>query len=384
MGLAAVSVFGIVTVQVNKSVDLQPELSATLKKQTLEEGASQSPAPVAQAEPPAPPPAAASPLAAVTPPPPEPAAKMDMNALEKSKAPSRKKAMKPSVYDADSDWSNAGLGTRDSKNKDYAYDRRDAMTQSGAFSKPKPMLVPSGKGAPSTPPAPTQAAPPPPAEPMAAPADDAMDEEDNMGAVYGSSEAQVQQQAPSRGSLSLREAKRGNTAPAADKEAAPAKVASLDTAMPSQAKQEQRARAPEASSAAGGAASVGRAERQAASPDELSKLASVAMRRGDRVSEAQYLHQALDAGATGKDRLGLLSRLCDAEFAIGRRQAAIEACNMAIEEAPSSSAAQVARRRLSQESVDTQPGTRLSAPKSSAPLKASEMEAPASAPVQAQ
>jgi hypothetical protein len=128
----------------------------------------------------------------------------------------------------------------------------------------------------------------------------------------------------------------------------------------------------------------GRAEQQVASPDELSKLASAAFRRGDRVSEAQYLRQALEAGATGKDRLGLLNRLCEAEFFIGRREAAFEACNLVVDEAPSSSAAQVARRRLNQESADTKPGNRLSAPKSTSPLKASEMEAPASAPAQVQ
>ena len=85
-------------------------------------------------------------------------------------------------------------------------------------------------------------------------------------------------------------------------------------------------------------------EKQVAAPAELSKQADAAMRSGNRVREAELLRQALAAGATGKERLGLLNRLCDAEFAIGRRQAAMEACSLVLEEDPRSSAAQARAR----------------------------------------
>jgi hypothetical protein len=47
--------------------------------------------------------------------------------------------------------------------------------------------------------------------------------------------------------------------------------------------------------------------------------------------------------------LEVLSRLCDAEFALGRRQTAIEVCRDVMVEAPGSSAARMAKRRLERE-----------------------------------
>ncbi|MFP2931774.1 hypothetical protein ACLESO_42685, partial [Pyxidicoccus sp. 3LG] len=46
------------------------------------------------------------------------------------------------------------------------------------------------------------------------------------------------------------------------------------------------------------------------------------------------------------ERLSLLNRLCDAEFAQGRFAAGQAACNQVLAEAPGTSEAQVARRRL--------------------------------------
>jgi hypothetical protein len=405
MGVTAVSVFGIISLQVSKSVDLAPELTATAQRESKAEAASvaatpPAPAPAVLAEPPAPPAEAA--MAGMTPPPPEPAAKFDDKVFEKAKAAPRKKAvaMKPSPYDGNSDWSNAGVGasralerdaaedTLQEQNKDHVYDRRDAMTQGGSFPKSRSSLAVTGKGAPATPapaPAPAQAAPPPPmtAQPSA-PADEAMNEQAGMDDAYAASEAEVQQQGPSRNGLRLSETKRGSNAPAADKDAEAAEVASLDVARTAPTTREQRTRAPQATSAApaapSGGGSTGRAERQAASPAELTKLADAARRQNNRVLEAQYLRLAVDAAA-GKDRLDLLNRLCDAEFSIGRPQAANDACSQVIDEAPSSNAAQMARRRLSKEFGDAKPGSRLSAPKSSSPLKADDME---SVPAQAQ
>ena len=194
--------------------------------------------------------------------------------------------------------------------------------------------------------------------------------------VPAEAEPEVRQQGPSRGSLRLSESKR-DAAKTANKE-----EDSFDDLFgaPSKAKREPRTVASAPARPSAGAGATGRAESPAMSPAELSKLATAAMHQGNRVREALLLRQALAAGATGKERLGLLNRLCDAEFASGRRQAAIEACSLVLEEDPRSSAAQVARRRLDQESpAQAKPDSRFSAPKSASPLRADEQEAPASA-----
>ncbi|MCP3098577.1 zf-HC2 domain-containing protein [Myxococcus sp. K15C18031901] len=79
---------------------------------------------------------------------------------------------------------------------------------------------------------------------------------------------------------------------------------------------------------------------------ELSRQAQDARRSGNRELEVNLLRQALSVETSGTERLGLLNRLCDAEFALGRRREAQAACNQVLSEAPGSSAAQVARSRL--------------------------------------
>jgi len=382
MGVTAVSALAIVSIQVRGKVNFEPELVATSSSASKQEAspvASPPPEPAMRDEgavPAAQMPAAPAPVADATPPS-EPMAKLDTSTREKFNEAPRKKAMKPSTsgtYAEDSDWSNAGAGlgraaerdAEERKAKDYAYDRRDAMTQAGAFQKPKPMLVPRPAEIASATPAPTaapvQAAPPPPppaaAQPGGMPADEYVASAEEPSAP----EAEVQQQGPSRGSLRLSESKReaAKTANSADDD--------FDALFGSsaKAKREPRTVASAPSSPSAGAGARGRAENQGPSSAELSKLATAALRKGDRVREALYLRQALNAGATGTDRLGLLNRLCDAEFAIGRRDAAIEACSLVLQEDPRSSAAQVARRRLEKESpAQAKPDSRLSAPKSS-------------------
>lgn len=393
MGVTAVSAFAIVSIQVNKSVNLEPELTAQqASPREAAPAVASVPEPAKQAEGAvAAMPMPAAPLADATPPS-EPVAKLDTTTRERFNESPRKKAMKPSVYGSGSeaDWSNAGAGlgraaesADKESSKDYAYDRRDAMTQSGAFQKPKPMLVPrtsqtaSATPAPAPEPAPMQVAVPPPPPAAAQPGGMPADEDAAASAEEAMApEAEVRQQGPSRGSLRLSESKRdaAKTANSADD--------SFDDLFGSapKAKREQRTVASAPASPSAGAPAKGRAENQGMSSAELSKLATAAMRQQDRVREALYLRQALNAGATGNERLGLLNRLCDAEFAIGRRDAAIEACTLVVDEAPRSSAAQVARRRLEQDApARAKPDSRLSAPKSTSPLRADEQEAPASA-----
>lgn len=88
---------------------------------------------------------------------------------------------------------------------------------------------------------------------------------------------------------------------------------------------------------------------------ELSRRARAANLEGQRAQEASLLRSALNAGATGSERWELLSRLCDAELALGRQVAGVEACKQVLREAPdSSSVARSARSRLAREgaSVD--------------------------------
>ncbi|WP_164018400.1 anti-sigma factor family protein [Pyxidicoccus trucidator] len=95
---------------------------------------------------------------------------------------------------------------------------------------------------------------------------------------------------------------------------------------------------------------------------ELSRRAREAFDDGDRAMEAGLLRSALAAGATGTERLGLLNRLCDAELFLGRQAAGVAACNQILTEAPGSSAAQAARRRLSREPTSLEAPAKSAAP----------------------
>lgn len=458
MGVAAVCAFGVVSVTVNQNLHLKDEVAAQSVQKSAEasplpsaapssdesyrepnatptpvalpSSAMQKAAPQAQLVPPA---AAdkdnavgslgassyqdeerSNALQGITPPPPAPAAKLDTSSEEKVAL--KKKPFEAGTKGSRSEWSNVGTGfsSRDAQAESrtaddaasgealaeesapkqrYQYDRRDAMTQSGAFSKPKPILVApqqeasAGAAMPQQPSTPAQAQAPV----MEAPAD----------GLAAESEAQVQQDEPSRLSLRVKEGRsRGS---ASGKTASPAPNEDFDDLFggkTSTAKREQSAPSsapsalpppPPASAAAPmpsvstestrkPSKAVARAEPRGDSSEpsaaELSKLAQDAQRSGNRVLEAQLLRQALAAEVTGKDRLGLLNRLCEAEFAIGRRQEAFEACALILEEAPSSNAAQIARKRLSKEGMeadDSKPGSR-------GPMKAAPAEKRKSAP----
>lgn len=461
MGVAAVTVFGVLSIQVNKSLNLKAEVAAQSatkaadalpapvqsvaknaegpsiterELKTLPSAAQQKFAPQDQlAQVPAAPSSqeyeqdaiegsrpvsagAAAALPAATPPPLAPAAKLAPSWL--AKEASRSKPSLPGRKGSRSDWSNAGSagGYGESKDADLgadeeladtsykkakAYDRRDAMTQAGPFPKPKPIL------AGSAPEEPAQAVMPEPAPPAAN--QPVMDEPATGDGLLAEREAQVQQQAPSQGSLRIGGSRsrdtetvsRGKAAedssgdsgdfddlfgsgkkPVAQREqrasggpkasappppaAAAAPMPSVSTSMPSA----NRSMPPTRDEAKA-------EEKQVSVSDDLSKQADVAMRSGDRFREAQLLRQALAAGATGKERLGLLNRLCDAEFAVGNRQSAFEACALVLEEDPRSSAAQVARSRLRREGLEDangKAGTGSRGPVKAAPVD--KMEAP--------
>ena len=81
---------------------------------------------------------------------------------------------------------------------------------------------------------------------------------------------------------------------------------------------------------------------------DLARQAQIAASQGDRARESQLLRAALAAGASGSERLSLLSRLCESEYAQGRRTEGAEACARIVDEAPGSSEAGLAQRWLRQ------------------------------------
>jgi anti-sigma factor RsiW len=446
VGATAVCLFGVLATQVSKTVDSRPQLVA--KSESVRDEApaygekapvpsaamAVAPAPVAQEVPtaaPASPVANAEPqklqeqdsaaMALSTPP-----SSTEEGALEAKEAPRKsKKPFMSGTKAPSANWGNAGAGSgferakdaenelaaakkaTDKKADSYDYNQRDAMTQVGALTKSRTMGNGPAQGdtfaqqplpEPSATPAPVAAQP---AEEKAAAGSDGIQPE-----------AYAQQQAPTQSSsLRLNESRSRGTAPA-NKPAADVSQDDFDDlfgAKKSVAKREQQApgaaampppppppsaAAPRPStpsvSSAGSGISTGRAAPKGGTVGptsaELSKLADAAFRSGARVREAQYLAQALEAGASGSERLGLLNRLCDAQFAIGQRQAAIQTCQAVLDEGPRSGAAQLARGRLKREAPETDdarasPGSR--AAKKAAPAE-TESAAPASAPAQVQ
>ncbi|RKG55931.1 zf-HC2 domain-containing protein [Corallococcus sp. AB011P] len=106
------------------------------------------------------------------------------------------------------------------------------------------------------------------------------------------------------------------------------------------------------------------ASKEAMTARDLSAQAQAAANQGDRAREAQLLRAALAAGASGSERVALLSRLCESESVQGRTQEAAAVCGQILTEAPGSSAAQLAQRRLRQAAPPTAPA---SAPAKAAP-----------------
>ncbi|MBN9684492.1 MULTISPECIES: anti-sigma factor family protein [unclassified Corallococcus] len=107
------------------------------------------------------------------------------------------------------------------------------------------------------------------------------------------------------------------------------------------------------------------ASKEAMAARDLSAQAQAAANQGDRAREARLLRAALSAGASGSERLALLSRLCESESVQGRTQEAAAVCGQIITEAPGSSAAQLAQRRLRQGSSPAAPA----APAGAAPAQ---------------
>ncbi|ADO73212.1 zf-HC2 domain-containing protein [Stigmatella aurantiaca] len=327
MGVAAVCVFGMVTLRVTEKVHLQPEFSAKAQEAQT---AAMAPEPIPSAEPALP--STPAEFDTLSP------AKPQMPQLSKvRREPQGNFAEKKKEAPARSSQGKAEAPTA-SKSKGGRYQEEvDGKASSLADDLLSPLPPPSPVAA--------APAPAPAAEEVAGKVALARDlarrdMQDKDTAGYGSVSDEAE-----------RAKEDGNAAP-------PSSSLRLGESQ-------TRQRKPVASGGAGPAA------KRPVSETELSQQAIVARQDDKRVLEVSLLREALAAGATGEERLSLLTRLCDAEFALGRREAAIEACSRVLKEAPGSQAAQVARRRLLQDSpakaAPAQPGSQPASPPAQAP-----------------
>ena len=335
MGLAAVSVFGIVVHRASTQVapmDISPRIPLEAKQE-------EAPAP--------PPPPAASPVSAETKALPAQRDEELRLAQEKSKEVRRRGSRSD-------DWSNVGSGggfPAKKRESSAAYEGKqaeaedaDALAGMGTDLKgrSKPQAVAR-------------------AEPAATPADEAeapvIPGESQQAVTYKESRA-PQQQGRTSSSLDAVASTRSPSMGVAMPSAPPPAPAAAAPAPEGYSAKDVYAdkNAPAAPKSAPAKTAPSRLKKAAPagpatpvlSSAELSREARQASRDGDRAREATLLRAALEAGARGSERVDLLSRLCEAEAALGRREAALAACSQVVAEDPDSRAASLARRRLEQ------------------------------------
>jgi hypothetical protein len=351
LGMAAVGVFGVVVVQVNREVDLSPVLS---KQEVAQEQRSRGNKDMASPAAPAPAPIAE----------PTPAKVEQMHAQfdEELRAEQRERPMptkappKPGRRAERGDWSNAGAGSPGGfpEKKVALEDEEDLggfgglSTKGGARSK---RGVAMDKSPPSSPtaqraePAPDwDDAPPAQAQVAAAPAG-APPEEPQQTAQYAPPGKALKISGSTSRPASLPERGQAPAAMPPPPSAAPEYQPPMAAEAVAQAEGVEAQKAKESESPREKAS----AARSAPSPAELLRQADVASRSGDKAQEVAFLRAALTAGAQGEQRLDALSRLCEAEFELGRRQSAIDICRRLVAEAPGSRAARLAQRRLESE-----------------------------------
>jgi hypothetical protein len=350
MGLAAMSVFGIVVHQVNREVDLTP----SLQKEAAQPVSSRQekrdvPAPATAAPAPTPAAPAVSPTAGLL------HAQLDEEhhaEKEREQAVQKRAPSKKSPgYTQRMDWSNAGSAGGFPDKKGVSFDE----DVSGLAELGTKDAVKSKRGAASASGGRTALSTAQPSEPVRneAPADDveAAPAAEASGPPSAPKESKVAEyDAATQRSRIVGSASRPSAAVASRDYAQQAPERS-QAAMAPPPPPPAQAQAPEAMASKAEVAQQVRAKPAAPrpSPAELLRRAEEASGSGDRAEEAELLRSALAAGAQGAQRLEALSRLCEVESALGRRQSAIEVCKRVMSEAPGSSEARLARRRLERE-----------------------------------
>ncbi|MFL5357181.1 zf-HC2 domain-containing protein [Archangium sp.] len=369
MGVAALSVFGVVVVQVNREVDLRPALKQEAPREPATRNEDKA---VAASEAPASP-AGPAPTAA-----PAPAAvsaetgklheQMDEKMRDElSNAPMATKASPQPARRAvqQSDWSNAGAGSGGGfpAKKSAAYADKESSGLEGLGTRAPSKLERGsllGKGAPSTAMAEREAEPVAQeamaAADVAGPAEEPLPGESQAAQYAPPSPKQEIIGSASRPAMGMSKDAMGDDAQPASPRA---QVANASPPPPPPAPAQYQ---PPAAAASGAYAQLESAEakksdvarkpaaksagRIAPSLSELLRQADVARRSGDREQEVAFLRAALTSGAQGSQLVDVLSRLCDAETALGNRRNAIELCKRVTRVAPGSSEARLAQRRL--------------------------------------
>jgi hypothetical protein len=357
LGMAAVGVFGVVVVQVNREVDLSP---VQMKKEAAQEQVTRRNKDVASPSPAAPEPIAEPASAKVE--------QLHAQFDEEIRAEQRERPMptkappKPASRAERGDWSNAGAGSPGGfpEKKVALEDDADLGSFGGLSSKgvsrskrgavmdkslPSPSAAPPAEPTPDlegAPPVQSQLAGAPSTGVQYAPSGKTLKIGGSTSrpaslAGAASDDDSAQGRSPERDQAPAAMAPPPPSAPAYPPPMAAGAVAQAEGVEAQKAEESESPR--EKASAA----------RSAPSPADLLRQADVASRSGDKVQEVAFLRAALTAGAQGAQRLDALSRLCEAEFDLGRRQSAIDICRKLMAEAPGSRAARLAQRRLESE-----------------------------------
>ncbi|MBN8228263.1 zf-HC2 domain-containing protein [Corallococcus macrosporus] len=372
VGLATVSTFGILTLAVSKNVHLEPNLSQkapALAMEAAKQKAEESPAPRAVMPP------ASAPVAAASPEP--------MDALVQDEKAERKGA---AAKARPSDWMNAGGGgamlerrsaNADAPRKKVSKAVRDAdefaaLEEAPAAGVAQEVSAPSPKEEEADSALAMKDAPAMRRAPGGSTDKGKVAKNDSLrlgGASYGrglamdddaegaSAGSPPSPPPPPVASAPMAEAMAPAATGALSRQPAPA-TPTLSSAEPRKESARAQAAKPKAMEKS--------AANEAMTSRDLSAQAQAAANQGDRAREAQLLRAALAAGATGSERLALLSRLCESESVQGRDREAAAVCGQIITEAPGSSAAQLAQRRLRQAAPPAAPA---SAPAKAAPSK---------------
>jgi hypothetical protein len=356
LSVAALSVFGVVVIQVNRQVDLSPSLLVQNKEAARR---AEAPAPPEMAVPASTPLPITAPASAGTG---KERAEMDEElraAMPGTPSPKKAPSKKGVSRSLREDWSNMGAGSAGGfPDKKLALDREEeagALDGIASTELKRKRDAIGGKALPSVSTA-------QPAEPAAEPP--AEYDSSAMAGVAQSAPPEPQQMIRGSASRTAPVASKDLAADDAYEQQAPARAQVASAAPPPPSPAPSRWSQPAAVSAGVVAQAEGPesmkseaaqkpAERPATrlspSPVELMRQAEVANRSGDWMQEVAFLRAALSAGVRGSQRLEVMSRLCDAEFALGRRQIAIEVCKGVVAEAPGSSAARMAQRHLDRE-----------------------------------
>jgi hypothetical protein len=341
LGVAALSVFGVVVVQVNRDVDLSP----SFKKDLASKYAPAVPAPQ-------------TPSAPATAPAPEAAAKEEqsseaLRAAERAPSPSKKAMSAEAVRRQERsrmlDPSPGGAGGFPEKKADLDSEADESALAGSVgqeLAKSKVRKAP-GKGAGLQDYAAQEGAP----------------------AAYAQKEEPVAKQAPAGDAY----ADRARDKNALNKDSlnddavtsysSPAQVASAAPPPPPASNSSVSS----LTGSASGPSSQGRgmslpkpaavaqqpqepqAMRKSPTSAELLRQADIAYRSGDRVQEVAFLRAVLGTGVQGAQLVDVLSRLCEAEFAAGHQQNGLEVCKRVMQLAPGSSESRMAQRTLARE-----------------------------------